>query len=83
MPPSAVAIFRRVAETYNGQVMAEIQQVNPKRSEYNCGGCFMSVPMETINTLMTKDEILRCPNCQRILYLANRSETHKTTTSKK
>jgi len=34
----------------------------------------MGVPAEVVNRLMTKDEIIRCSNCTRILILRESPE---------
>ncbi len=69
VPPETLEIFKRVAETYDGEAMAEIEIQDHRSGVYTCGGCFMSLTTETANTLMSKDEIIRCPNCTRILFL--------------
>lgn len=68
IPKEVLDLFVRVAETYEGEAMAAIEQ-SDENSSYSCGGCFMGLPAEMVNVLTTKDEILRCPNCTRILYL--------------
>jgi predicted nucleic acid-binding Zn-ribbon protein len=62
-------LFKKVAETYDGEAMAEIEVHDNRSGIYTCGGCFMSLTTETANTLLSRDEIIRCPNCTRILYL--------------
>jgi predicted nucleic acid-binding Zn-ribbon protein len=64
----ALEIFKRVAETYDGEAIAEIEVHDSRSGIYTCGGCFMSLTTETANTLLSRDEIIRCPNCTRILY---------------
>jgi len=59
--------FKRVAETYDGQVIAQVDQLDDKSDTFSCGGCFMRLPAEVVNQLMTKDDIIRCSNCTRIL----------------
>jgi predicted nucleic acid-binding Zn-ribbon protein len=71
IPEKALEIFRRVTETYDGQAVAMIEQQNGKKGAYSCGGCFMGITAESVNLLMTKDDIIRCPNCTRILVLSN------------
>jgi predicted nucleic acid-binding Zn-ribbon protein len=71
IPPEPLAVFNRVAETYDGEAIALIEEQNGKTG-YSCGGCFMSLPAESVNHLMTKDDIIRCPNCTRILTLGSR-----------
>jgi len=69
IPEEVLEIFKRVAETYDGQAVVGIEQQEGKREANSCGGCFMGITAECINLLMTKDEIIRCPNCTRILVL--------------
>ncbi len=66
---NALAIFERVAETYDGEAMAEVGGVEENSSSFSCGGCFMGIPAEVVNVLSSHDEIVRCSNCTRILYL--------------
>lgn len=69
VPVAALETFKRVAETYDGEAMAEIELPDNRSGIYTCGGCFMTLTTETANTLMSRDEVLRCPNCTRILYI--------------
>jgi predicted nucleic acid-binding Zn-ribbon protein len=69
IPVDPLEIFRRVAETYDGQAVEVIDKQEGAAGGFSCGGCFMGIPAETVNMLMTKDEIIRCPNCTRILVL--------------
>jgi len=71
IPPSRLETFNRVAETYDGQAVVEIEQSEGRSEAYSCGGCFMGIAAECVNLLMTKDEIIRCPNCTRILVLSD------------
>jgi predicted nucleic acid-binding Zn-ribbon protein len=74
IPPDVLEVFKRVAETYDGEAIATIDQQDSKSAAYNCGGCFMGITAESVNQLMTRDEIIRCPNCTRILVLGNTDE---------
>jgi predicted nucleic acid-binding Zn-ribbon protein len=69
MPPVPLEIFKRVAETYDGEALAFIEPQEAGAQTYSCGGCFMGITAESVNLLLTKDEIIRCPNCTRILVL--------------
>jgi predicted nucleic acid-binding Zn-ribbon protein len=62
--------FKRVAETYDGEALATVEQQDPRSEAYTCGGCFMGLTVETVNALMTKDDVIRCPSCSRILVLS-------------
>jgi predicted nucleic acid-binding Zn-ribbon protein len=74
VPPEALEIFKRVADTYDGEALAKVEEQEAKTAAYSCGGCFMAITPETVNLLMTKDDIIRCPNCTRILVLSGSGE---------
>lgn len=74
IPRDALETFKRVAETYDGQAVAVIEQQEGRKGVYSCGGCFMGITAENVNLLMTRDDIIRCPNCTRILVLGNVDE---------
>ena len=60
--------FNRVAERHDGEAMATVTKLHPKREEYGCEGCNMKITLETVNSLRTRDEIQLCDSCGRILY---------------
>jgi len=63
--------FKRVAETYDGEALSIVEQQGGAAGAYTCGGCFMGITAESVNQLMTKDDLIRCPNCTRILVLGD------------
>ncbi len=65
----ALELFNRISERYEGEVMARVIQVHPRRQEYLCEGCNMGLAAERANLLMTRDEVITCDNCGRILYM--------------
>ena len=71
IPAEPLEIFKRVAETYDGQAVVAVEQPEGKTGTYSCGGCFMNIADEFVNLLMTKDEIIRCPNCTRIIVIGD------------
>jgi predicted nucleic acid-binding Zn-ribbon protein len=74
IPSETLEVFDRVAETYDGEALAVAGKQNEQVEVFSCGGCFMGLPAETVNRLMTKDEIIRCSNCTRILILKTTEE---------
>jgi predicted nucleic acid-binding Zn-ribbon protein len=70
IPKEFLEIFNRVAETYDGEALAVIEEQQSKTGGYSCGGCFMGITAESVNLLMTRDDVIRCPNCTRILVLS-------------
>ncbi len=69
VPEKVLALFSKVADTYDGEAIADVENHDDSGGSYTCGGCFMGLTNETANLLMTRDEILRCPNCARILVM--------------
>ncbi|HOA73655.1 MAG TPA: C4-type zinc ribbon domain-containing protein [Phycisphaerae bacterium] len=67
--PENLHAFERACERHEGEAMSAVERVHPRRAEYICTGCHMSVPLERINALQTRDEVQLCPNCLRILCL--------------
>jgi predicted nucleic acid-binding Zn-ribbon protein len=67
--PENLQMFERACERHEGEAMATVERVHPKREEYICAGCHMSVPLERVNSLQTRDDVQLCPNCTRILCL--------------
>lgn len=69
LPPEALNVFNRVSERYDGEAMARLSRANPRRDDYVCEGCNMSVSAERANALLTRDEVQTCKNCGRILFI--------------
>ena len=74
IPADSLEVFKRVAETYDGEALAIVSTPDEKGGAYSCGGCFMGITAENVNLLMTKDDIIRCQNCTRILVLKESQE---------
>ncbi len=74
IPQDVLETFKKVADTYDGEAIAFIEQQDSRFDNYTCGGCFMGLTTETVNRLMTKDDVMRCPTCTRILVLKPNEE---------
>jgi len=74
VPPSDLSTFERVADRQDGQAMAMIVKPVRGSEEYICTGCNMTIPMETVNALLTRDEIQQCHICGRILFLEDKPD---------
>ncbi len=74
VPAEVLAVFNRVADSYDGEAISFVEQADGRMENYSCGGCFMGLTNETVNQLMSRDEIIRCGNCSRILVLKEPSE---------
>jgi len=71
MDSQASTLFDRLSERYDGEVLAEVERPHPRRDEFVCAGCHMSLRTEVANTLRSRDEIVTCRNCGRILFMRN------------
>lgn len=70
VPAEGRQLFERLVEMHDGEALAAVDEVDRRRMEYNCGGCFMSLPIERVNAVMAKpNEPTTCPTCGRILYV--------------
>lgn len=68
-PPKARAEFERLADRYEGEVMASIERPNKRREEYACTACNMDLVTDIYNRLHTRDDIVYCPSCRRMLFI--------------
>lgn len=64
-----LTLFDRLSERYDGEVLAEVVKPNPRRDEYICNGCHMSLRNEVVNALLVRDEVVHCKSCGRILFM--------------
>lgn len=70
VPEKELSLFERLADSFDGEVLVEIIEPKSRRGVCTCGGCFMTVPLEIVNALLTKDEVITC-DCGRILMLSD------------
>ncbi len=68
VPDQVRDMFNRVARKNEGEAMASIVRTHPKRQEYACEGCNMSITIEQVNSVLSRDEAVLCNVCGRILY---------------
>lgn len=69
LDPRVLDMFDRLSERYDGEAMAQCVQVHPRRQEYICEGCNMELTVERANALLTRDDVVTCGSCGRILFL--------------
>jgi len=64
-----VDAFMRLADRYEGDALSALSRPDRRREEYLCTACNMELAIDIYNKLHTRDEIVFCPNCRRILYI--------------
>lgn len=69
VPAKAREVFERLAERYEGEAIAPISRPKPRREEYVCTACNMELVVDLYNRLHTRDEMVFCPSCRRLLYI--------------
>ena len=69
VPAKALEVFERLVERYEGEAMAPIAKPNPRREEYVCTACNKDMMADVYNRLHSRDEVMYCPSCRRLLYI--------------
>lgn len=76
IPSDVSTLFNRMAEMHEGESMASVSEVSRRHREYTCNGCYLNVPVEHVNSLMTlPNQATCCPSCSRILYIDHELKT--------
>lgn len=74
VPDEERGLFMALANQYEGEAMAPVEEVDRRRHEYACGACNMHLPLNAISSLLVgQDTLVRCPACHRILYLQEKT----------
>jgi predicted nucleic acid-binding Zn-ribbon protein len=69
VPPKARMQFERLAERFEGEAMSALEKPDRRHEEYVCGACQMALVVDVYNRLHSRDEMLTCPSCGRMLYI--------------
>jgi predicted nucleic acid-binding Zn-ribbon protein len=67
VPRDALATLERLIATKRDDAMAAVEVMDRRNYEYTCAGCFMTLPMETVNSIVA-GRLTLCVNCGCILY---------------
>jgi hypothetical protein len=71
VPARGHDVYDRLAERFEGEAMCPLIQPNQRNEEYICGGCNMGLVTDVYNKLHTRDDIMVCPSCKRILFITD------------
>ncbi|HEX4054884.1 MAG TPA: C4-type zinc ribbon domain-containing protein [Tepidisphaeraceae bacterium] len=69
VPHAALQAFERFADRFEGEAMSALAKPDRRREEYACTACNMDLVTDVYNKLHTRDELVFCPSCRRILYI--------------
>jgi uncharacterized protein len=69
VPGKAREVFERIADRYEGEAMAALSKPDRRREEYVCTSCNLELAADVYNKLHSRDELVFCPSCRRILFI--------------
>lgn len=69
VPAGPRKAFERLADNYDGEALAKIGHIEGKEERYYCTACNMELVVDVYNRLRTRDDVVTCPGCGRILYI--------------
>lgn len=69
VPPKARGPFERLAERHEGEAMSALEKPDRRNEEYVCGACQMALVVDVYNRLHSRDEMVICSSCGRMLYI--------------
>ncbi|MCH2135685.1 MAG: hypothetical protein MK101_03770 [Phycisphaerales bacterium] len=69
--PTVLDRYEMLLDDLDGDVMAEVLEVDRRRREYACGECSVHLPFDQVNRITgNADEVLQCETCMRILFVS-------------
>ena len=69
VPIKALETFQRLADRYEGEALEAIDKPHPKREEYIATVCNIDLTVDVYNRLHSRDDLVYCSGCGRILYI--------------
>lgn len=83
VPAGALSTYEALVKRLEDEAMAPIEVQDRKRHEYTCGACMMSLPVETMSTLLGSGDLTTCVSCGCILYLDESAKSLMLSASKR
>ncbi len=72
LDPEILPLYEKIMKKNNGEILAVA------KNEV-CTGCYMNIPAQMFNEILTLTRIIQCPSCQKILYCEEESESEAKT----
>jgi len=69
VPAKAREVFVRLADRMEGEALSALGKPHKRREEYVCAACNMDLVTDIYNKLHSRDELVFCTSCGRILYI--------------
>jgi predicted nucleic acid-binding Zn-ribbon protein len=69
LPPKTRDAFTRLADRYEGEALSALMRPDKRVEEYLCTACHMELVRDVYNRLHTRDDLVFCTSCGRILYI--------------
>jgi hypothetical protein len=67
--PRLLQTFERLAERYEGEALSALSKPHTRREEYLCSACMMDLVADVYNRLHSRDDLIACTSCGRLLYI--------------
>jgi len=72
LDPEILPLYEKIMKKNNGEILAIA------KNEV-CTGCYMNIPAQMFNEILTLTRIIQCPSCQKILYCEDEPESEAKT----
>ncbi|HQY89510.1 MAG TPA: C4-type zinc ribbon domain-containing protein, partial [Tepidisphaeraceae bacterium] len=69
VPTRYMDAYKRTAKSFDDDTMVPIEKPNARVEDYLCTGCNTYLVVDIYNRIHTRDDIVQCPSCNRILYI--------------
>jgi predicted nucleic acid-binding Zn-ribbon protein len=69
VPAKAREQYDKLADRWEGEALSAIAKPDRRREEYMCSACHMDLVIDVYNRLHSRDDLVFCPSCRRILYI--------------